>query len=127
MKSFLTVAALLLGTALSPVATAADFAITQADHGSTIQMAAGDTLSLALPTAGGVPYAWTLVTDTAPLLVLISQDKVARTPGMIGGPTDAVFKFSAAAPGSAQLTLAYLPFTGDAGAAQTVTYIVNIN
>ncbi len=128
MKSLFLAAGLTLGAALSLAGPAAAqaFALTAADDGSEVEIAAGDSFTVALPTKGGVPYAWMIVSDIEPQLAVVNQQNVAVTHGRIGGPANAVFTFEAFQAGTVTLTLGYYPVSGQGEAEQEVSFEVTV-
>lgn len=125
MKSFILAATLAIAGVSSAYASA-ELALTSADNGTAVEVAAGGTVTLALPSQGGVPYAWTITSEIEPVLSPVSEDKVAVTPGMIGGPANTVFTLSAAQAGTVELSAGYFPFTGGGPAEKTVTVTVTV-
>src|SRR5215469_1864058 len=109
MRQLVLAFAVLLAVA---TAAAAQVAVSDADDGATVAIVAGETLTLSVPAAGGIPYAWKLTTDGAPQLTFTGERRVAQKPGMMGGPANTVFSFTAAEPGDATLTAALLPVAG---------------
>jgi predicted secreted protein len=120
----LSLALALLLAAAAPAA--AQVALSDADDGTTVAVVAGETLTLSVPINSGVPYAWKITSDGSPQLSFASERRVAQKPGLIGGPANAVFSFTAAEAGETTLTAALVPVTGG-DPARTVSIHVNVS
>jgi predicted secreted protein len=117
---------LALGVLLAAAAPAvAQVAVSDADDGGTVAVVAGEALTLSVPINGGAPYAWKITADGSPQLAFTGEGRVAQKPGLIGGPANAVFSFTAAEAGETTLTAALLPVSGG-DPARTVTIRVNV-
>lgn len=110
---------------LTAAPASAQVAVSDADDGATIAIVTGETLTFSVPVSGGIPYAWKLASDGAPQLSFTGERRVAQKPGMMGGPANAVFSFTAAEAGEANLTAALLPVTGG-DPTRTVTIHVTV-
>jgi predicted secreted protein len=120
----LILAALLLVTGMAP-ALADDVSLSDADNGSTVDVTRGSTVTLAVPTSGGIPYAWKLSGDGSPQLSLVGQQDQPATPGLAGGAATILFTLTAEEAGTATLIAELLPFNGG-NAAKTVSITVNV-
>ena len=103
----------------------AEVAVTEADDGGSVEVASGDTLTLAVRTNGGIPYIWKITSNVAPQLSLEGQETVADTPGLPGGGARVVFTFTAAEAGETTLTAGLMPVTGGE-AARSVSITVTV-
>ena len=129
MTSLFRAAAFALAAAAmlaAPAAAQETVALTAADDGSEMALAAGDTLTLALPTKGGVPYVWMITSDIEPQLAVVDQQNVAATPGRLGVATNAVFTFEALQPGTVTLTAGYYPVSGEGDPQQEISIEVTV-
>ena len=124
MKSFLFAVATLFA-AISP-ASAQDVAVTAADNGGAVSVASGSTMTLSLPSQGGVPYQWLILSEISPQLDPVDTQTVATNPGMPGGPKNVVWTLQAGEPGTVELTAGYVPFTGEQTPTKTVTVTVTV-
>jgi predicted secreted protein len=109
MRQLVLAFALLLAAAAP---AGAQVAVSDADDGATVAIVAGETLTLSVPINSGIPYAWKLTADGAPQLNFTGERRVAQKPGVMGGPANTVFSFTAAEAGDTTLTASLLPLTG---------------
>lgn len=124
MKTILSIVATLI--AIAAPASAENLALTAADNGTTVSVASGSTFTFALPSQGGVPYAWSIISDISPHLDPLGTETVAATPGLAGGPKNVVWTLQANQPGTVELTAGYIAFTGDQTPTKTVSVTVNV-
>ena len=117
----------------TPTATASDYPsevqLTDSDNGSSVRLANGGQLIVALISNASTGYSWS-VQDPAPGQLELQGEPRYVPPGstnnVVGAPGTQVFTFLAKSSGSARLTLQYKrPF--EPGAAPDETFSVTVD
>jgi inhibitor of cysteine peptidase len=104
--------------------------LTDADNGSTVQLANGGTLIVALPSNITTGFSWSVSESSSPQLELQGEPQyvpAGSTTPVVGAGGTEVFTFKAAGTGTATLTLEYRrPFEPGVPPEQTFSVTVEI-
>ena len=114
----------------SPTDYPTEVQLTEADNGSSVKLASGGQLIVALTSNASTGYTWS-VQDPAPSQLELQGEPKYVPPGsttnVVGAAGTQVFTFVAQSSGSAKLTLQYKrPFEPNAAPAQTFSVTVDV-